>query len=158
VEDSSLKKLIISSVTAMTLLFGSASTFITEPIEVEASSNYKDQAIKAGKKVIGTPYKWGGTTPSGFDCSGFIGYTFKQAGKTLPRTTAQIYKEGTSVSKSNLQKGDLVYFQTYKKGPSHMGIYLGNNEFIHSSSSKGVSITSMDNSYWKNRYIGAKSL
>lgn len=158
-EDSSLKKAIIGSLTAVTLLFGSASsTFITEPITAEASSNYKDTAIEAGKDVLGTPYKWGGTTTAGFDCSGFVGYAFKQAGKNLPRTTSEIHKQGEAVLKSNLQKGDLVYFETYKKGPSHMGIYLGNNEFIHASSSKGVSITTLSNSYWKNRYIGAKRL
>lgn len=154
-----MKKVIISSLTTVTLLFGSMTTsFTSEPQEVEASSDYKQEAIAEGKKVLGTPYKWGGTTPAGFDCSGFIGYTFKKAGKTLPRTTAEIYKQGKAVSKSNLQEGDFVYFQTYKKGPSHMGIYIGNNEFIHSSSSKGVSITSLDNSYWKKRYIGAKRL
>lgn len=158
-EDLSLKKVIISSLTAVTLLFGSASsTFITEPITAEASSDYKDKAVKSGKAVLGTPYKWGGTTTAGFDCSGFVGYAFKQAGKTLPRTTSEIHKQGKAVSKSNLQKGDLVYFETYKKGPSHMGIYLGNNEFIHASSSKGVSITTLSNSYWKKRYIGAKRL
>ncbi|MCI2255277.1 C40 family peptidase [Domibacillus sp. PGB-M46] len=154
-----MKKVIVSSMTAITLLFGSMTTsFVSQPHAVEAASNYKQKAISEGKKVLGTPYKWGGTTTKGFDCSGFVGYSFKKAGKTLPRTTAEIYKKGKSVSKSNLQKGDLVYFQTYKKGPSHMGIYLGNNEFIHASSSKGVSITTLSNSYWKKRYIGAKRL
>ncbi|WNS78485.1 C40 family peptidase [Domibacillus sp. DTU_2020_1001157_1_SI_ALB_TIR_016] len=154
-----MKKVIVSSMTAITLLFGSMTTsFVSQPHAVEAASNYKQKAISEGKKVLGTPYKWGGTTTKGFDCSGFIGYAFKKAGKTLPRTTAEIYKKGKAVSKSNLQKGDLVYFQTYKKGPSHMGIYLGNNEFIHASSSKGVSITTLSNSYWKKRYIGAKRL
>jgi cell wall-associated NlpC family hydrolase len=94
-------------------------------------------------------------SPKGFDCSGYINYVFnKSAGKKLPRTVGDIYKQGVKVSSP--QAGDLVFFETYKPGASHAGIYLGNNQFIHSSSSKGVSITSMNNSYWSERYLGAK--
>ncbi|QKS70510.1 C40 family peptidase [Paenalkalicoccus suaedae] len=122
--------------------------------EVRASS-IADQVISAGNAQLGTPYRYGGTTTSGFDCSGFTRYAFDQAGISLPRTAAQQYEVGTPVSRSNLQRGDLVFFNTVG-GISHNGIYIGNNQFIHSSSSQGVSIASLGNSYWAPRYVGAK--
>ena len=105
---------------------------------------------------IGTPYVWGGTTPSGFDCSGFVQYVFAQQGISIPRTVATQWNAATAVSQPSV--GDIVFFETYTNGPSHNGIYIGNNQFIHSGSSTGVTITSMDNSYWKARYLGAKRL
>ncbi|MCR6105125.1 C40 family peptidase [Salipaludibacillus agaradhaerens] len=113
-----------------------------------------DSLINDAKGLIGSPYVWGGTTPEGFDSSGFIHYVFKQNGITLSRTHREYWEEGESVSVP--EPGDVVFFETYQPGPSHAGIYIGNNEFIHNSSSKGVIITSMDNPYWKPRYIGAK--
>lgn len=123
----------------------------------EESTNLADQLVKEAKKYLGVPYAWGGSSPNGFDCSGFLNYVFdKGSDINLPRTVSEIYKEGTKVSKPEV--GDIVFFETYKPGASHAGIYIGNDQFIHSSSSKGVSITSMDNSYWSKRYLGAKSI
>lgn len=122
-----------------------------------ASYSSSSKLVSEAKKHLGTPYKWGGTTPSGFDCSGFIQYAFKKgANVSIPRTVADIYKTGTKVS--SLKTGDVVFFETYKKGASHAGIYIGGNQFINASSSKGVSIASMDNSYWSKRYLGAKRI
>ncbi|WP_272495754.1 C40 family peptidase [Bacillus pinisoli] len=115
-----------------------------------------DQLIKVGKSLVGTPYRFGGTTTKGFDCSGFIGYVFNSSGKKLPRTAADMWKAGKSVKAPKV--GDLVFFQTYKKGPSHAGIYIGNNSFIHASSSKGVMISKLTDSYYKKRYLGAKKI
>lgn len=136
------------------LAFSLASQALVLPIQALASSPTQIEAT--AKDYMGVPYVWGGTSPSGFDCSGYIQYVFKQNGISMPRTAAEQYNVGTSVSKGNLQKGDLVYFTTYKAGPSHVGIYLGNGQFINASSSKGVSIASLSSSYWANRYIGAK--
>ncbi|UTR13220.1 NlpC/P60 family protein [Salipaludibacillus sp. LMS25] len=113
-----------------------------------------DRLINDAKSLLGSPYVWGGTTPDGFDSSGFIHYVFRQNGIDLPRTHREYWDEGEPVSTP--KRGDIVFFETYQPGPSHAGIYLGNNQFIHTSSSKGVIITSMDNPYWNPKYIGAK--
>lgn len=110
--------------------------------------------IADASELVGVPYVWGGTTTSGFDCSGFIQYVFKKNGVNLPRTAAQQYNAGSSVSSP--QVGDIVFFETYKSGPSHNGIYIGNNQFIHAGSSTGVTIANLNNSYWSQRYLGAK--
>ena len=112
--------------------------------------------IATAKEYIGVPYVWGGSTPSGFDCSGFVQYVFNAHGISLPRTSKQQYGVGTYVSKANLKAGDLVFFDTEGSGISHLGIYIGNNQFVHASSSKGVTITSLSNTYWAPRYYGAK--
>lgn len=140
------------------------------PVSVSAlknSSNYipgssaskADSIIATAKKYIGVPYLWGGSTPSGFDCSGFVQYVFKAHGISLNRTCETQYKHGTYVSKSNLKPGDLVFFQnTYKSGISHVGIYIGNGQFIHASSSKGVVISNLSSSYYVSHYYGARRI
>ncbi len=126
--------------------------------QADASSGVKSsQIVSAANSVMGTKYVWGGTTAKGFDCSGFVGYVFKQSGVKLPRTSAGMYATGTSVAKKNLQAGDLVFFNTSGKGVSHVGIYIGNGKFAHSATSKGVSIAKLnDPYYWGSKYIGAK--
>ncbi|WP_153127132.1 C40 family peptidase [Peribacillus tepidiphilus] len=149
-----MKKRIIAPILMLAMLI----TLIT-PINSAEAAFSPDKIISEGKKYIGTRYQYGGSTPKGFDCSGFVAYTYKKAtGITLPRTAAGMFQKGKAVHKSKLQKGDLVFFSTYKKGASHAGIYIGNNQFIHASSSKGVKIDSLNSSYWKNKYIGAKRL
>lgn len=116
-----------------------------------------EKIVSVAKSQLGVPYKWAGTTPTGFDCSGFIGYVFDKAGIALPRTASGQYNTGVAVRKSELKVGDLVFFETYKPGPSHSGIYVGNNKFIHASSSNGISISSVnDPYYWSSRYLGAR--
>ncbi|MEH7748265.1 NlpC/P60 family protein [Neobacillus drentensis] len=106
------------------------------------------------KKYIGTPYLWGGNTPAGFDCSGLTSYVFNKVGVSIPRTAATQWSGMKAVSTP--KPGDLVFFETYAPGPTHVGIYLGNNQFIQAGS-KGVSIADMTNSYWKPRYLGART-
>lgn len=116
-----------------------------------------DKLIEKAKKYMGVPYRWGGTSPKGFDCSGFIYYVFeKSQDVVLPRTAADLYSK-VGLKTSEPEPGDLVFFKNGKR-VSHVGIYIGDNQFIHSATSRGVSISSMDNSYWKPKYIGSKTL
>lgn len=114
--------------------------------------------IATSKQYLGVPYLYGGTTPAGFDCSGFVQYVFAKNGITLPRVSRDQYKVGTSVSYSNLRPGDLVFFSLAKNGVvDHEGIYVGNGQFINAASSKGVTIYTLG-SYWNSVYIGAKRI
>ncbi|MGY4490120.1 NlpC/P60 family protein [Pseudomonas putida] len=120
-----------------------------------------DSILERGKSLIGTRYRTGGSTESGFDCSGFIGYLFREeAGMTLPRSTRDMINvKAPLVARNNLKPGDLLFFSTRGRGRvSHAGIYLGDDQFIHSSShrSGGVRIDSLDDAYWSKTFIEAK--
>lgn len=128
------------------------------PHWTEGSRKNAPAILKTAKQYIGVPYQFGGATPKGFDCSGYLQYVFAKHSIHLPRSADEQYKTGTNVKKSALLAGDLVFFTTYESGASHCGIYIGNGEFIHSSSSKGIRIDKMDDPYWKPRYIGAKCI
>ncbi len=120
-------------------------------------TSIRQTVVANAKKHIGTPYVWGGTTPSGFDCSGFVQYVLKQSGISLPRTTTEQVEVGTSISKSALQPGDLVFLQnTYRAGVSHVGIYIGDGKMIHASSSKGVTISDLSSSYYTKHYHSSR--
>ncbi|MHB8074161.1 C40 family peptidase [Desulfosporosinus fructosivorans] len=123
-----------------------------------AQTSKASAIIATGKQYIGVKYLYGGTTPSGFDCSGFVQYVFAKNGINLPRVSRDQYKVGTSVSFSNLKPGDLVFFSLAKNGVvDHVGIYVGNGQFINASSSKGVTIYTLG-TYWKSAYLGARSI
>ena len=109
------------------------------------------------KQNLGVPYKWGGTTPSGFDCSGFVYYVLNTLGIKASRTLTSMYAQGMEVSKSELQPGDIVFFKnTYKSGLSHVGIYVGGGQFIHSPhSGKVVSYADLNSDYYTSHYYGA---
>ena len=125
--------------------------------QVSRGSNYiVRRVISDSMQYIGVPYSFGGTTPSGFDCSGFVRYVFANAGIYLPRTADAQYDVGYPVSSAEMVPGDLVFFSTYEYGPSHVGIYLGNGNFINASSSRGVAIDNLYGGYWGACYIGAR--
>ncbi|MEH7336182.1 LysM peptidoglycan-binding domain-containing protein [Neobacillus drentensis] len=118
-------------------------------------SDYAAKMISTAKSLIGTPYVWGGSSLSGFDCSGFIYYVANQAGIKIGRYSADgYYSRAYYVTQP--KPGDLVFFEnTYKPGISHMGIYLGDNQFIHASDN-GVAISNLGNTYWKQHFDGFK--
>jgi cell wall-associated NlpC family hydrolase len=110
------------------------------------------QAImEEAKKYVGVPYRFGGMTPSGFDCSGFIHYVFNKKGILLPRAADEQFGRGERVSVNRLEPGDLVFFSTYESGVSHSGLYLGDGYFISATSSCGVAVATMKNGYWHDR-------
>jgi peptidoglycan DL-endopeptidase CwlO len=121
-----------------------------------AASKQVKGVLDTAKRYLGVPYVFGGTTPKGFDCSGFTQYVYKQQGHQLPRMADQQYLSGKQVTYNDLQPGDLVFFTTYAKGASHEGIYMGEGKFIHASSSRGVMISKLAEQYWHTRYIGAR--
>lgn len=150
-------------------VFGEPEELATED-DLEAFSSSKpyqlpalaDSILERGMSLIGTRYRFGGTSEkSGFDCSGFIGYLFREeAGVTLPRSTREMINvDAPKVARNKLKPGDLLFFSTNGRGRvSHAGIYLGDNQFIHSSSrrSGGVRIDSLGDSYWSKTFIEAK--
>lgn len=135
--------------------FKASANYIGNEEEPEVSATAAG-IVATAKSCLGVRYKWGGESMSGFDCSGLIQYVFKENGISLGRTCKKQYAAGTPISKSELQPGDLVFFQnTYTTGLSHAGIYIGNGKFIHASSTKGVIVAELSNSYWSSHYYGA---
>lgn len=125
-----------------------------------AHGTHSDVARDA-KRLTGIPYRYGGESPrTGFDCSGLVRYVYRHAaGVTLPRTTKAMSRVGRPVSRNQLRPGDLVFYQTTRRAYSHVGIYLGNNRFVHApSSGKRVEISKMSEYYWRHRYCGARRI
>ena len=109
--------------------------------------------MNAGFDHLGTPYVWGGKGPGGFDCSGFVSWAFAQGGISVPSSTAGLAGVGTKVSASNMQPGDIVFFNTYKTN-GHVGIYLGGGKFIGAQNSTGLAVADMSSGYWADKFSG----
>jgi len=119
----------------------------------------KDRIVAFAQKMLHLPYKFGGNSFMGIDCSAYVQKVYSKVGINIPRSAREQFKVGDSIEKKELSVGDLVFFRTYASFPSHVGIYLGNNLFIHSSSkSKKVTIDNLDAPYYVKRFIGAKRL
>lgn len=119
----------------------------------EASSGGVNTAISVGHTQMGTPYVWGGKSPGGFDCSGFVSWAFAQAGISIPSSTSALQSVGTRVSASSMQRGDLVFFNTNGTN-GHVGIYLGNGKFLGAQSTPGVAVANMTSGYWDRNFSG----
>ncbi len=123
---------------------------------ISRTSSIAMSLTRSAMRFIGTPYVFGGTSPSGFDCSGYTQHVFAMLGISIPRLADAQFYAGRPTS-GGMTTGDLVFFQTYEPGPSHVGIYLGNGRFVHSSS-HGVMVSRLGDSYWRTRYLGAKRI
>lgn len=119
-----------------------------------------EQLVNTAKQYLGIKYVWGGMSTSGFDCSGFVNYVYKQHGYSMYRVAQDIYNnDGTWVSKDSLRVGDLVFFGYSASSINHVGMYIGNGQFIHASSGAGqVVITDLDTNYYTRMYVGAKRI
>jgi peptidoglycan DL-endopeptidase LytE len=113
---------------------------------------------EVSQRYLGVTYRYGGTNPSaGLDCSGFVQIVFAEMGLKLPRTSALQFQAGIEVAREDLTEGDLVFFDTIGRGVSHVGIYLGDDQFIHAASNPGkVTISSLSEKYWQPKYLGAR--
>lgn len=129
---------------------------LTKSEELEKMS-VKERVVLFAKKFMNIPYKFGGTSVMGIDCSAYVQRVYDLIGIELPRSARLQFREGESVDKNSLTIGDLVFFKTYASFPSHVGIYLGNDLFIHASSSeRKIRISNLTESYYVKRYIGAR--
>jgi cell wall-associated NlpC family hydrolase len=105
----------------------------------------------------GSPYRFGGDDPNGFDCSGFVQYVYEQHGVAMPREVREQFRVGKTVGRDRLEPGDLVFFSTVAPGASHVGIMIGGDQFIHAPSERGVvRVESLSAQYWASRFVGAK--
>jgi cell wall-associated NlpC family hydrolase len=118
----------------------------------------RQHVVRAAAQTIGTPYRWGGASPKGFDCSGLVQYAHRQAGFEVPRTTAAQWRHAATPHRGHLLPGDLLFFSLGGRKDRHVGIYEGGGTFIHApSSGKRVGRASLDNPYWRSRLVGTKS-
>ena len=111
------------------------------------------EAARIALDQVGTPYRYGGSAPTGFDCSGLVHYSYGRAGKALPRTTGQLWNSTRPVGRSELRHGDLVFFNVDGK-MSHVGLYVGDQKFVHApSSGRSVSVASLESAYYRSAFV-----
>ena len=142
----------VSAILLLSLLMAACGS---KPYRPTVKAVERQEVIEAARDMLGVPYVYGGSSPTrGFDCSGLVQYAHNQAGIEVPRTTGEQYRAALPIHRQALRPGDLVFFRTHKhRYVSHVGIYLGKGKFIHApSSGKRVSIASMKDDYWRQRY------
>ena len=128
----------------------------TSASTAQLAVKHSHPGVQIAKAMLGSPYRYGGSSPSGFDCSGLVYYSYRRAGIHVPRTTHEQLRATNRVRLARLTAGDLLFFKLGRQPVSHVAIYTGNGRFIHApSSGKRVSYGSMSDIYWKNRLIAA---
>ncbi|SMC67365.1 C40 family peptidase [Sporomusa malonica] len=128
----------------------------TELSRSKSDRRIGQQIAGFAQSYLGVPYVWGGSGAGGFDCSGFIHYVYERYGIALPRVADEQYDAGRRIPLADIEPGDLVFYSTYAPGPSHVGIYVGNGQFVHASSGAGeVTLTAMSKAYYQARFLGA---
>lgn len=133
----------------------SEDTYPTRASDVALSDRASDVALS----MLGKPYRYGGNTPNGFDCSGLVQYSYHRAGARLPHGTAALRRQSRPISIHNLQRGDLVFFDQEGKRSSHVGIFVGGDRFVHApSTGKKVHVAKLAEPYWRKHFVGARRL
>ena len=146
--------LLLPLLAGMLLASGCAST--PQIADAPGSARHQ-QASEVAASMIGKPYRYGGSSPQGFDCSGLVHFSYKRAGLNVPRSTKTQRGQSRKVSVSGLARGDLLFFNQEGKRSSHVGIYLGANRFVHApSSGKRVRVDNLDDAYWRKHLIDAR--
>jgi cell wall-associated NlpC family hydrolase len=126
---------------------------------VRADKTTAQRAADYAQNMIGKPYRYGGNSPAGFDCSGLVQYSYSRAGLPIPRTTRSQRKSSVAVGSESLRAGDLIFFDQEGRKSSHVGIYIGDGRFVHApSSGKKVRVDTLDTTYWKKHYGGARRI
>ena len=129
----------------------------SEATNIANRGPFREDLVDTATSLTGVPYRDGGHTPTGFDCSGFTQYVFHQHGVTLPRRTQEQYEIGHAIAAEDLRPGDLVFFTTFAPGASHVGVAVNQNEFVHAPSERGVvRIERLSVRYWASRFVGAR--
>jgi len=154
VPSCAIRRLFISCACAVLLISSVATSALAEPASTVTPGL---QVANLAQQYVGSPYRWGGTSPSGFDCTGFVLFVYSQFGIRLPHNEAGQLASGPSVSPDDLQPGDvLVFANTYRAGLSHTGIYIGDGQFVHAADERhGVMVSALWDSYWGPRLVGA---
>lgn len=148
-----IDRLLILSGLLSLLLAGCAGRPTAPPQPAEPA---RAALVDAAQRMLGAPYRAGGASPRGFDCSGLVRYSFGRIGVSVPRTAAEQFARARPVGQRALQPGDLVFFNIGGRRVSHVGIYVGERRFVHApSNGKQVSVDSLDNPYWRRRMVGA---
>ncbi len=152
-------KIVAATIVALAALTGVQLGSVTRAsaATLDSTEGRGSAIVGIAYRYLGYRYRYGGSSPRGFDCSGFTHYVYQSAGITIGRTAAAQYYGGAHVSRANLRPGDLVFFaNTYQRGISHAGIYVGNGKFINAANeSTGVTISSLNSGYWSAHYYGA---
>ena len=157
-----MRKSRIASLLIITSMFINSffNVYPVKAVEITPNSAVMNQIVQNSYDFLGASYVYGAEGPSCFDCSGFVQYLFNSYGFKLSRTTYDQRNDGQPINKCDLQEGDLVFFKSYStNGPTHVGIYIGDNNFIHASSGKGcITISSLNSPYYTDNYWGARRI
>jgi len=130
----------------------------SSPKRLPAESDKRNEVVSHALSMLGKPYRYGGSTSNGFDCSGLVHYSYVHSGMRVPRSTKTQLSSSSAIKKKNIQPGDLLFFRISGFKVNHVGIYLGGNKFIHApSTGKHVSIAKLNNPYWKKRLVDSRT-
>jgi murein DD-endopeptidase len=154
-----LRSRCILCITLLLVACASAPSRGSAPAETRAPDGLAAQAAQVARAMLGRPYRYGGNTPQGFDCSGLVSYSYARAGLTLARDTRGLREQTSPVRTGDLRPGDLVFFDQEGKKLSHVGIYLGGGTFVHAPSSGGrVRTDRLDAAYWSDHFVEARRI